>query len=134
MAGGRFIAVLAPPWNRLKASLIPQLSAIGIHGLSRYGARERGEGALREVNTHIDIVAWREGRGFVGEEAALSLLVAHLAARRRGTVDAREPSGLLTHHAVHDGEAWRFIARLLEETRRHGATWAAPAQVFASAP
>ena len=133
LAGERFIAALAPPWNRLKASLVPRLGAIGILGLSRYGAREARERSIREVNTHVDVIAWAGSRGFVGEEAALGLLLAHLAARRRGAADAGEPTGLLTHHAVLDGEAWRFIARLFEETRRHGAAWAEPAQVFASA-
>lgn len=134
LAGERFIPVLAPPWNRLRESLVERLPEAAIRGLSRYGARSRSGGAVREVNTHVDIIAWRGARGFVGEEAALALLVRHLAARRRGSVDAAEPTGILTHHAEHDSGAWRFLERLFDETRRHGAGWADPRELFASTP
>ncbi len=132
LAGQRFIPVLAPPWNRLRESLVERLPEAAIRGLSRYGARSRSGGAVREVNTHVDIIAWRGARGFVGEEAALALLVQHLAARRRGSADAAEPTGILTHHAQHDSGAWRFLERLFDETRRHGARWADPRELFAS--
>lgn len=136
LAGERFLPVLAPPWNRLRESLVERLPEAGIRGLSRYGARGARRSAvpatLREVNTHADIVAWRGDRGFVGDDAALDLLVQHLAARRRGSLDASEATGLLTHHARHDSGAWRFLERLFDETRRHGAAWADPRELFAS--
>jgi hypothetical protein len=132
LAGERFLAVLAPPWNRLRESLVDRLPEAGIRGLSRYGARSRSGGAVREVNTHVDIIAWRGERGFVGEDAALALLVQHLAARRLRRVDADEPTGILTHHAQHDSGAWRFLERLFDETRARGAAWLEPGQVFTS--
>ena len=132
LTGERFLPVLAPPWNRLRESLVERLPEAGIRGLSRYGARGRSGAAVREVNTHVDIVAWRGDRGFVGEDAALALLLQHLAARRRGSVDASEATGLLTHHAQHDSGAWHFLERLFDETRRHGAAWADPRELFAS--
>jgi len=105
-AGKRFFPVLAPPWNRVRKDLLKKLPAIGIRGLSGYGARASVEPApgLRQVNTHVDIVAWRAGKGFIGEAAALA------AARR--FLDAEEPVGWLTHHAVHDAQAWKFLERL----------------------
>ena len=132
LAGERFLPVLAPPWNRLRESLVDRLPEAGIRGLSRYGARSRPGGTVREVNTHVDIVAWRGERGFVGEDAALALLVQHLAARRLRRVDAGEPTGILTHHAQHDSGAWRFLSRLFDETRARGAAWLDPREVFAS--
>ena len=132
-AGERFIPVLVPPWNRLKASLVPRLPAVGIDGLSCYGAHRVPVRGVHQVNTHVDIVDWRGSRGFIGEEAALSVLVAHLAARRRNERDADEPTGLLTHHAVHEAQAWRFIARLFDETRQHGARWLEPRTIFRQA-
>jgi len=106
-AGGKLLPVLAPPWNRLRAELLKKLPAIGIVGVSGYGARPSAEPApgLRQVNTHVDLVAWRAGRGFVGEAEALSLAMKHLA--------GEEPIGWLTHHAVHDEAAWKFLERLL---------------------
>lgn len=127
LAGARFIPVLAPPWNRFRDDLIARLPEAGIRGLSRYGARSPVHPGVPEVNTHVDIIAWRSSRTFVGDEAALALLVGHLSERRRA---GAEPIGLLTHHAVHDAAAWRFLARLFDETRAGGAAWADARQLF----
>jgi peptidoglycan/xylan/chitin deacetylase (PgdA/CDA1 family) len=134
LAGERFIPALAPPWNRLRESLVARLAEAGISGLSRYGARARAGAGVREVNTHADIIAWRGSRGFVGEEGALGLIVQHLAARRSGRADAAEPSGILTHHAQHDAAAWRFLERLFDETRAAGAAWLSARQLFPPVP
>lgn len=131
--GDHSLGVLAPPWNRLPAVLVQGLSTAGIHGLSTYGARTSREPApgLVQVNTHVDIIAWRGGRGFVGEDAALGLATRHLAARRTTAVDPNEPTGWLTHHAVHDEAAWTFLARLFELTRgRSGIEWRRARQFF----
>jgi hypothetical protein len=106
-AGGKLLPVLAPPWNRLRPDLLKKLPAIGILGVSGYGARQSAEPApgLRQVNTHVDLVAWRAGRTFIGEAEALSLGLKHLS--------GEEPVGWLTHHATHDEAAWKFLERLL---------------------
>jgi len=116
-----FIPVLAPPWNRMRSDLLDKLPGIGIRGISGYGAQARREPApgLRQVNTHVDIVAWRAGRRFVGEEQALSQAVKWLA--------TGEPVGWLTHHAVHDAAAWDFIERLFTV---RGARWLSAAEAF----
>ncbi len=117
----RVVPVLAPPWNRIRQDLLKKLPAIGIRGVSTYGARASAEPApeLRQVNTHVDIVAWQGNRGFVGEEEALSLALDSLS--------DTEPLGWLTHHAVHDAAAWNFLERLftLESAR-----WLSAAQAF----
>lgn len=126
LAGTWSLPVLAPPWNRLRASLAARLGEIGFRGLSAYGPRPGVPPAagLTQVNTHVDIVAWHAGRGFVGDDDALAQL------RRQLAVASDEPTGILTHHAVHDAAAWRFLERLFQTTRRLGARWAHPAQVF----
>lgn len=126
LAGARFIPVLAPPWNRFRDELIARLPRAGIHGLSRYGARATADKGVREIDTHVDIIAWRGSRAFVGEEAALGLLLAQLSARR----GADEPIGVLTHHARHDRAAWRFLERLFDATRAAGAQWLSAGQLF----
>ena len=84
-----------------------------------------------QANCHADVVDWRGGRGFVGTERALAAVVDHLAARRKRSVDAAEPTGLLTHHAVHEESTWAFIARFIERTRRHPAVrWLAPSEAI----
>lgn len=118
-ARARFVPVLAPPWNRLPETLIPHIAPAGFCGLSRFGARAAADPApgVRQVNTHVDLVAWRGGRGFVGEDAALGAAIAHLAAKREGGADPDEPTGWLSHHAVHDEAAWAFLERLFETSR-----------------
>lgn len=133
IAAGRFVPVLAPPWNRVPDRLAAQLAGAGLRGLSQYGPRLRAEFApgLRQVNTHIDVIAWRTGRAFVGEDQALGAATRHLEAKRMQTADADEATGWLTHHAVHDEAAWTFLERLFESTRALPAvTWRRPVELF----
>jgi hypothetical protein len=130
---GRALPVLAPPWNRLPDALLPRLKEAGFRGLSRYGARRAAQPApgVAEVNTHADLIAWRAGRGFAGEDAVLGAAVAHLAARREGRADASEATGWLSHHAVHDEAAWSFLERLFETSREApGARWMGAEELF----
>jgi len=133
-AGASFLPVLAPPWNRFKRALAARLPAAGLHGLSAYGPRAAADAApgIRQVNTHVDLIDWRGTRGFAGEDAALRAAVKHLAARRSGAVDAAEPTGWLTHHALHDAAAQAFLERLFERTRSLGARWLDPVALFPS--
>lgn len=132
-AQARYVPALAPPWNRLPESLVPHLVSAGFRGLSRFGARATAEPArgVRQVNTHVDLVAWHVGRGFVGEDAALAAAVRHLAAKREGGADAGEPTGWLSHHAVHDEAAWTFLERLFETLRAApGLRWRSAQELF----
>ncbi len=104
----RALPVLVPPWNRIAPALVPTLPEIGFRGLSTFGPRARPEPVrgLRQVNTHVDIVDWKGGRGFVGEEPALAALVQALAAARTGNGG---PVGILSHHLAMDEAAWNFL-------------------------
>ena len=133
LAGARFQPVLVPPWNRIDPALIQALPNAGFRGLSTYGPRASAEPApgLRQTNCHVDVVDWRGGRGFVGVDRAIAAAVGHLSARRARSVDPAEPTGLLTHHAVHEESTWTFIARFLERTRHHPAVrWLAPSEAI----
>lgn len=127
--GPAVLPVLVPPWNRIAAAVAAALPSIGLLAISTYGSRPAG--GIRQVNTHIDIMNWRDGRRFIGEAAAIQLAVGHLAARRRASSDPHEPSGLLTHHLVHDEPAWRFVGAFLNRTLAHPAVrWLNGAEVF----
>ena len=133
LAGSRFQPVLIPPWNRIDDALIPALPDSGFRGLSTYGPRRTAEplAGVSQANCHIDVVDWRGTRGFVGHERAIAAAVAHLRARRACSVDPTEPTGLLTHHAVHDESTWEFIDRYLERTRQHPAAhWLTPRETI----
>lgn len=121
-AGQHFMPVLAPPWNRMRADLVDKLPSLGIRGISAYGPQKSREPAagLRQVNTHVDVVAWRRGRRFVGEDEVW-------ASTMRLLRSMEGPIGWLTHHAVHDAATWDFLERLftLKEVR-----WLSAAEAF----
>ena len=136
MFGGRALAVLVPPWNRVSSGLLARLPDCGISGLSRAQPRRTPQPVpgLWESNTHLDLVAWRGGRGFIGEAAAIEALLGHLRARRAGRADRTEPTGILTHHLVGDTAGEAFLRRLVALSLEHrGARWLAGPEVFGAA-
>ena len=132
--GPKALAVLTPPWNRASDGVLAGLTDLGFRGVSRYLPRRAPKiHGLKQVNTHVDVIDWKNSRGFVGEAAALTLLIGHLQARRHGNVDADEPTGLLTHHLVHDPATWRFLEKLRDFLNKQPAACLLdPAAVFAT--
>jgi hypothetical protein len=130
--GARALPVLVPPWNRITASLVPALPEIGFRGLSTFGSRPRAEPVkgLIQANTHLDIVDWKGGRRFIGEQAALALLVQALGEARSGP---QEPVGVLSHHLAMDEGGWDFLRSLLGRARATaGIEMRAAHRIFAS--
>jgi hypothetical protein len=121
--GERFAAVLVPPWNRIAPEVVVQLPDAGFRGLSTFGPRPAVHPApgLTQCNTHVDLIAWRSGRVFVGADRAIERLTEHLTARREGAADPAEPTGILTHHLDLDDAGWRFLTELTARTRAHAA-------------
>lgn len=119
--GPRFRPWLVPPWNRIDHAIAARLPDLGYAGLSTFEPRRD----RFRVNAHVDPIAWKDGRRFIGPDKTLSRLTAHLAARRAGAIDAAEPTGLLTHHLVHDADLWDFLERL---ARVSGVRWVDPTQ------
>ena len=130
--GARFHAAMVPPWNRIDDDVLSRLAARGFVGLSTLGPRAAPWTAgLAVANVHVDIVGWKQGGGFAGEAPVLAAACDHLAGRRQGTVDAEEPTGLMTHHRVHDAACDAFVERFVAATRDHGAAiWLDAGHVF----
>lgn len=124
MFGAQFLPVLTPPWNRIADDLLPHLAGLGYRGLSRFDEPPYRKSAthprLVEVNTQVDVIDWRGSRGFVGEGPALGRLVGHLVARRSGMAAPELPTGILTHHLVHDTATWRFLENLQDWLAKRG--------------
>ena len=118
--GRRFSGILAPPWNRIADTVAMGLDRTGTRGLSGFGAPRAGL-AIPQINAHVDIMDWRGTRGFVGTNETIGAFVRHLALRRTGAAAGTIPSGLLTHHKDNDAAAWRFLEKLVDETRHHEA-------------
>ncbi len=127
--GSRFLAALAPPWNRFAGEFLPLLCANGVAGISTMASP--GGAALPPglvaIDVHVDLIAWHGNRGFIGEAAALGGLVGHLRATRLGAAEAAGPIGILTHHLIMDAPTAVFLGRLIELTRDHKAIHWAPA-------
>jgi len=130
----RALPVMVAPWNRMDPQVVPHLPAAGLKAVSTLGPREAAvQAGVRRTNVHVDIVDWQGTRGFMGTAAVLDQVLTHLRARRTRTVDAIEPTGLMTHHLFHDEGCWRFIGEFLGRTRRHPAVrWLDAAEVFAA--
>jgi hypothetical protein len=131
--GGRFTAVLVPPWNRIDPAVVALLPGAGFHGLSTFGPRAAPSPVpgIAQCNTHVDLIAWRRDRVFIGADAAIDRLAEHLQARREGTADPSEPTGILTHHLDLTDAAWQFLAHLMAHTRAHdAAAWLDVRAVF----
>ncbi len=128
--GAQFLPVLVPPWNRISESVVQSLPTLGFTGLSTFRAREHKAAApgLVQVNAHCDPIKWKQGGRFAGTARALDDLTSHLRARRTGTADPAEPTGLVTHHLALDPPAFDFVTELLRRTRAH------PAALWLNAP
>ena len=129
----RFLPVLVPPWNRIAPEVIERLPAAGFCGVSTFAPRAVPEAApgLRCCNAHVDVIGWRRGRVFIGEDAAAARIAHHLGERRAGRCDADEPTGVLTHHLVTDDPTWTFLDTLFAATCAHpAAQWLDSQTIF----
>ena len=125
--GPRFLPVLVPPWNRIDPALAARLPAAGWRGLSVFRPRRSGF----EANAHVDPIAWRTHRGFRGEAEALGDIAAHLRARRMGSADRDEPTGILSHHLAADAQSFAFFGALARFVAAHPrARWRDPATLW----
>ena len=129
------LPVLVPPWNRIDAELLPALPGLGFRGISTDGPRAAASAApdLVQVNTHVDLLHSLRRDGALNPGDVLTDLTDHLAARRQGTADPDEPSGLLTHHLAHDAASWALLDSLVARLSAHEAVAFRPAaRVFAA--
>lgn len=115
----RFLPVLTPPWNRIADAIARRCGEAGLEALSAFGP-EPDHGPGRVINCHMDPIAWKKGRGFVGRAKAWRLLNEQTAPRRR----SKTPIGILTHHQVHDIETTEFLDELFGLLKAHpGVVW-----------
>src|SRR6516164_11814647 len=110
--GTRALPVLAPPWNRFASCFLLLLPACGLGAISRAKPRRTPWPApgIAEVNVHIDLVAWAEDRGFIGEEAALRKIVRQVQSLGLREVEPHETTSIFTLHLVQD-EATNALLR-----------------------
>lgn len=107
VAAGLPPIIFVPPWNEASDRLI---AAIGAAKYETYSAGVKGQPreGLRHIGAQVDILRWKGTPHFRGRRRIFDALRKQLEARRAlGSYD--KPIGLLTHHLVHDEDAWRFM-------------------------
>jgi len=128
----RSLPVFAPPWHGFDAAYLGLLAPAGLKAFSRRGARKsRVAAGLVHANVHCVPIAWTEPPSFGADADYLAMILRHLEARRLGTGDADEPTGILTHHLVQDARSYEFLSRLCALIEAHpAAAWLGAGEVF----
>ncbi len=109
-------ASVSPPWNRLSREVAARLHEVGFTALSTNSWHEDGS-SLPQLNTQIDIVDWANGKRGRSLEWTMGELLRRLEqARGRGGA----PLGILSHHLVHDEQAWATLEGLIRYLKERG--------------
>jgi hypothetical protein len=128
-----FLPILVPPWNRISVTIANSLKSCGYVGLSTFGSKPLvpSSPGFCQANTHVDLINWRKGRGFIGTKNALEQITSHLHRRRCGQLPLNEVTGILSHHLVHGEDLWQFLEVFFQVTSRHSSVqWQTGYQIF----
>lgn len=112
--GSSLRPMFVPPWNRIAPEMLTWLAGAGFSAVSTFTPRKTAKPApgLLRVNTHLDPIDWKGGRGLLPVNQLIAQVTRQLRDRRQGDADNGEPYGLLTHHLVQDAASWDFVAAL----------------------
>ena len=107
--GDLFLKCFVPPWNRINNKLTKSLPSFGISSLSTFASSSKATPVpgLLQINTHVDVIDWKEKKRFIGAELLADKIAAELQNRRTKTIGAAEPIGLLTHHLIMSTDDWK---------------------------
>ena len=138
LAGDRLVACFVPPWNRLGADLLGRLRETGMTALSGFApwAGAPAPADVPRLDTHVDLIDWRNGRTALTAAAVAAALETRIrAAARPGCRESSMdgPIGILSHHLVTDPAAWRAWQPLWAATAGHPAVrWLDPRSALAA--
>src|SRR5262245_62060952 len=107
--------ILVPPWNRIAREVAERIGEAGFRAISAFGWKPIAK-SVRQLNTHVDLIDWRNARRWRDIDEAIALLTAALAASRRHHGFA--PVGVLSHHLLGTVSSDRMLDQLLEGTAR----------------
>lgn len=110
MFGETLSGFLVPPWNRIGAAVAERVEEAGFGAISGFGIKTPPPGAIW-VNTHVDIIDWKNNKVAKGLELVMAELANSLAHSRQHDF---HPVGVLTHHLVHSDAGWEMLSQLCE--------------------
>ncbi len=116
VAAGLPPLIFVPPWNEASDRLIEAIKAAKYDTYS-VGITGKAHDGLKHIGAQVDILRWKGEPKFRGKYRILNALRRQLEARR-GMGAFEEPIGILTHHLVHDPEAWAFVDWFVEFSRK----------------
>ena len=112
--GTAFNPVFVPPWNRIAPRIAAGLPPIGFKAVSTF--TQFHPRALAHIQTHVDMIKWKKGAGFIGWRSA-ALRFDYQLARRR--TNPAEPIGILSHHLAQDDACFAFLERTFAILKAH---------------
>jgi len=91
--GSGLVPMFVPPWNRIAPQMVAELAGLGYRALSTFTPRPAPLAAsgLAQINTHLDPIAWKTGRGLLAPDVLIAQVTRQLADRRTGRTDNTEP-------------------------------------------
>ncbi|WP_184716408.1 polysaccharide deacetylase family protein [Caulobacter sp.] len=104
--------LFVPPWNNLAPQLLTALPDSSLRAVSGFDQLSGATDGVARLDTHLDVLRWKDGARFRGAWKFLSRM-RRLLAQRRQAGQWDEPIGLLTHHLDHDRDTWLFLERFL---------------------
>jgi len=107
MFGTRLSDLLVPPWNRISENVARAALRSGFSGISGFGWSKPSKS---RVNTHIDIIDWKNGKANKTIDMITGELATNLAIAREHNWAG---VGILTHHLVHDENGWEVLGEFL---------------------
>ena len=103
--------ILVPPWNRISTSALQTLPSIGFKLLSTFTDQKLSTD-IHQINCHIDLMHWRPDRLAKTIREVTDELLICLQDRRISDYP-KQPIGILSHHLVHDENAWEATEFLM---------------------
>lgn len=104
----RLSPLFVPPWNRIGEKAIAVSVEAGFGGLSGFGWKPQGN-APRWVNTHIDVIDWKNGKAKKSIDMLINELRMNLMYSRQRNF---APVGILTHHLVQ--KDWETLGEVID--------------------
>ena len=106
--GEKLSPVLVPPWNRISEEVAENVGKVGFVAISGFSWKV-ANGNTPWVNTHVDIIDWKNDKASKTIDLVLEELTKSLVIARENNYAA---IGILTHHLVHDDAAWKMLETL----------------------
>jgi hypothetical protein len=105
--------LLVPPWNRIAPAVASRIGEAGFAGISAFGWKPVAA-EVRQLNTHVDLIDWKEQGRWRQLDEVIVLLAGALATSREAHDFA--PVGILSHHLRRTSESDGMLEQLLRGT------------------